>query len=310
MRIIVTGGAGFIGSNVVDRYVEDGNEVAVLDNLSTGKLENINPRAKFYEMSILDDALEKVFAEFRPQVVNHHAAQMDVRKSTADPVFDAKENILGSLKVIMNSVNCEVEKFVYASTGGAVYGEVEKIPVDESHPVNPISPYGVSKHTVEHYLYLYGQNYGLKYTVLRYPNVFGPRQDPFGEAGVIAIFTEALLNGVRPTIFGDGEQTRDYTFVEDIVESNVLALDRGDFDIFNIGTGVETSVNEVFWELIRNFGSTIEPVYAPKRLGEIERIALNATKAKANLGWSPKFAFAEGVAKTVSYYKSLKKKGG
>ncbi len=221
-KILVTGGAGFIGSNVVDALLDNEHEVVVLDDLSTGFSENINPKVTFYNTDIRDeDKVRKIFESEKPDFVNHHAAQMDVRKSVQDPIFDAQCNILGSLNLILQSIRVGVQKFIYISTGGAVYGEPQYLPVDEQHPINPISQYGISKHTVEHYLYSYNVNYGLKYTVLRYPNVYGPRQNPHGEAGVIAIFTQKMLDNQQPTIFGDGSQTRDYTFVEDIVDGTL-----------------------------------------------------------------------------------------
>lgn len=303
-KILVTGGAGFIGSHVVDRYISEGYDVAIIDNLSTGFRENLNPKATFYEVDIRDfKKVKMVFKTERPDYVNHHAAQMDVRKSTQDPVFDAECNIIGSLNLILNSAEFETKKFIYISTGGAVYGEPEKLPVTEEHSINPISQYGISKHTVEHYLYLYNQNLGLNYTVLRYPNVYGPRQNPHGEAGVIAIFLGLMLNRKRPTIFGDGTQTRDYTFVEDVVDANTIALTRGDGEIYNLGTGVETSVQQVFDSIEAILHTGLKPIYANERVGEIKRISLGATKAKKEIGWSPKYDFQSGLRKTIEYYK-------
>ncbi|MGB2885793.1 MAG: NAD-dependent epimerase/dehydratase family protein, partial [Dehalococcoidia bacterium] len=227
MKILFTGGAGFIGSNVVDALIDLGHEVVVVDNLSTGFRQNINPNAKFYQLSIRDKELSEVFEREKPELVNHHAAQIDVRKSADDPISDAEDNILGSLNLITNCVQFGVKRVIYASTGGAIYGEAQYLPADENHPVNPISQYGISKHTVEHYLYLYSTLYELDYVILRYANVYGPRQNPFGEAGVVAIFATQMLTGKQPTIFGPGDKTRDYIHVSDVTEANILALDRG-----------------------------------------------------------------------------------
>ncbi len=300
MRILVTGGAGFIGSHVVDRYVADGHHVAIIDNLSTGFEENINPQAVFYKVDITDQqAVAEVFEKERPEIVNHHAAQMDVRRSVADPAFDAVTNIVGSIHLIENAVRTNVSKFIYASTGGAVYGEPRYLPADEDHPINPLSQYGISKHTVEHYLQLYQVNDGLTYTVLRYGNVYGPRQNPHGEAGVNAIFAGLMLAGKQPTIFGDGSKTRDYVYVSDVVEANVLALAKGDNDIFNIATGIQTTDQEVFEAIAAATGFTGRPIYGQERKGEIRHSALDITKARRKLGWEPKVPFAEGSRLTV-----------
>jgi UDP-glucose 4-epimerase len=310
-KILVTGGAGFIGSNIVDALLNNGYEVVVLDNLSTGFHTNINPKVIFYNVDIRDEEkVRRIFELEKPDFVNHHAAQIDVRSSTREPIFDAQCNILGSLNLIIQSVTAGVKKFIYASTGGAIYGEPQYLPIGENHPINPISQYGISKHTVEHYLYLYSVNYGLRYTVLRYPNVYGPRQNPHGEAGVIAIFTQKMLNNQRPTIFGDGSQTRDYTFVSDIVEANIFALTKGDNAIYNIGTGIEISVQQIFDSLkvilakdAKYHGlSSLEPIYGEERVGEIQHICLDATKAKRELGWIPKTDVYHGLEQTVEYY--------
>jgi len=235
MKILVTGGAGFIGSHVVDAYLELGHEVVVVDNLSSGSIENLNPKAKFYEMDIRDSDIEDLFKNEKPDVVNHHAAQMDVRKSVEDPIYDADVNIIGSLNLLQNCIKYGVKKFIFASTGGAIYGEQDYFPADEEHPTRPLSPYGVAKLTVEKYLYFYKEVHGLNYVVLRYANIYGPRQNPHGEAGVVAIFTSKMLKGEQPVINGDGFQTRDYTFVGDVVRANVLALSYEKSDVFNIG---------------------------------------------------------------------------
>lgn len=312
MKILVTGGAGFIGSHLVDTLIEQGHQVVVIDNLSSGFHENVNPRAKLYQLSVGDESLAEVFERERPQIVSHHAAQVDLRRSVAEPVFDAQENILGSLNVIVNAVRFGVEKLIYASSGGAIYGEPQYLPVDENHPVNPISQYGVSKHAVEHYLYLYALHYGLDYVALRYSNVYGPRQNPHGEAGVIAIFTGQMLRGEQPTIFGRGDKTRDYIHVSDVVRVNLLALERGRNAIYNIGTGVETSDQEIFDTLAEVLGYQGSPRYTEVRKGEIQRICLDWSKAEKELGWRPRLSLKEGIRKTVSYYQGggCRKRGG
>lgn len=302
MRILVTGGAGFIGSNVADRFVALGHEVAIYDDLSTGFREFVNPAARFYHADIRDrEAVERCMAEFQPEIVDHHAAQIDVRKSVDEPVHDAGINVVGALELLQACTRHRVRKFVYASTGGALYGEGRTLPASEDHPVNPESPYGVSKHTLEHYLYTWKLLHGLDYTVLRYPNVFGPRQNPHGEAGVNAIFIGLMLRGRRPRIFGTGEQLRDYLFVADAVEANVLALTRASGEMLNLGTGLGTSVNEIFRELKAIMGFEGEPIYEPPRPGEVQRIYLDATRAKAALGWEPKVSFREGLRRTVEW---------
>ena len=303
MKILVTGGAGFIGSNLVDALVERGDEAVVIDNLSTGRRENLNPHIKFYETSIGDPGLADIFEKEKPDIVCHHAAQIDLRRSVNEPLFDAEVNILGSLNVIVNSIRSGVGKFVYASTGGAIYGEPQYLPVDENHPINPVSQYGVSKHTVEHYLHLYALQGELNYVALRYPNVYGSRQNPFGEAGVIAIFAHQMLVGEQPTIFGPGDKTRDYTHVSDIVEANILAIERGRNLICNIGTGVETSDQDIFDAIARALGYSSSPIYTSVRPGEIQRICLDWSKAEQELGWRPKTTLKDGIAKTVSYFK-------
>ncbi len=305
MKILVTGGAGFIGSHVVDRYIELGHQVAVVDNLSTGRQQNLNPEAGLYEVDITDaDELEAVFQAERPEIVNHHAAQMDVRRSVEDPLFDAQTNIIGSLNVIQSSVRAGVGKVIYASTGGAMYGELQYSPADERHPVNPLSPYGISKHVVEHYLYLYKHVEGLDYAVIRYANVYGPRQNPHGEAGVVAIFGKLMLTGQQPTIFGDGTDTRDYLFVGDVVEANQAVLESGAGEIFNISTGQATSVQQVFAAVAHAVGYEGQPTYAPARAGDLRHNVLDNSKAQRALGWLPRVELPEGIALTMEYLRS------
>ncbi|MEA3459497.1 MAG: SDR family oxidoreductase [Chloroflexota bacterium] len=305
MRILVTGGAGFIGSHVVDALVESGHEVAVVDDLSTGKREHLNPQARFYHLDIRDaQGLEDVFVAERPEVVNHQAARANVRESIEKPVLYAEVNVIGSLNLLELSRKHGVEKFIYASTGGAVYGEPEYLPADEAHPINPLDPYGASKHFVEHYLHLYGVNYGLRYTVLRYPNVYGPRQDPYGEAGVVAIFTGQMLRGEQAVINGSGKQERDFVYVGDIVEANLLALDKGDGEIYNLGWGFGTAVNEIFAKLKGITGYEKEAVHGPPKKGEVFKICLDAAKARRELGWVPRVSLDEGLRKTAEYFRN------
>ena len=303
MRVLVTGGAGFIASHIVDALIREGHDVSVVDNLYAGKIEDVNPKARLYQISITDSkALGEVFAKERPEIVNHHAAQTNVRHSMAEPSFDAQVNIVGSINALQNAATHGVSRFIFASTC-AVYAEPERIPMDEQHPILPQSGYGMSKHTVENYIRLYSDVYGLRYKIFRYGNVYGPRQNLKGEAGVVAIFTEQFLGGVQPTIFGDGGKTRDYVFVEDVVAANLLAMeDPGDNDVFNLGRGIEVSDFEIFDAVRRAAGSSTEPAYAPKRPGEAERVSLDSSKAKKALGWSPTVEIDHGVQQVVRYY--------
>ena len=300
MKILVTGGAGFIASHVSEGYIGAGHSVVIVDDLSTGKRENIPCAAKFYEHDITDFAgMEQIIAEERPEVINHHAAQMDVRRSVREPLFDARVNIVGALGLLELAVKYKVRKIIYASTGGASYGQVETVPVDESHSTRPICHYGVSKLTFEKYLFLYKYLYGLNYTVMRYPNVFGPRQNPHGEAGVTAIFALQMLRGEQPTIFGDGCKTRDYVFIEDIVRANVALLEKGDGETLNLGSGQPTSDYQIF-DLVRSATQYRgKPKYAPVRPGEVAHIALDARRARAVLGWAPQISIQEGISRTV-----------
>lgn len=307
MKILVTGGAGFIASHLVDRLIAHGHRVIVVDNLSAGQKENVNPKASFYLTDICDaQALEEVFKRERPEIVNHHAAHVNVRKSVEMPVYDANINILGSLNLCELSKKYQIKKFIYVSTGGAVYGEPKDLPVQETCPVEPLSQYGVSKHTVEHYLSIFYKLYGLNFTVLRYPNVYGPRQSPHGEAGVVAIFSELLLQNKPPTIFGDGSKTRDYVYVEDIVAANLMVLGNvGDGGIYNLGWGKQISDLEVFHTVRKVLESQIEPIFSQKRSGEIDHISLDSSKAKKELNWEPKVTFEEGIRLATEYYKKL-----
>lgn len=303
MKILVTGGAGFIGSHVVDLFISNGYEVVIVDNLSTGRESNLNPKATFYKVDIRDPKLEDIFAREQPDYISHHAAQMDVRRSVAQPLFDAEVNILGSLNVIECARSYGVKKFVYISSGGAAYGEPVYLPCDENHPINPICQYGASKHTVEHYLYMYRVNYGLEYSVLRYPNVFGPRQDPHGEAGVIAIFIGKMLRNEPVVINGDGEQQRDYVFVTDCARANLLTLNAPS-GIYNLGAGQGTTVNQLFTALGKMTGYQQKAVYGPAKLGETRFIYLNAAKANKEMAWQPFISLEEGLQHTVDYHRA------
>ncbi len=304
-KAVVTGGAGFIGSHICDALIERGFEVAVIDNLSSGKRRNLAPRAAFYQLDIRDKSIAAVFAKERPEVMFHLAAQMDVRRSVADPAYDADVNIGGTINLLEAGRAAGLRKTIYSSTGGAVYGEPEKLPADEDTPVAPLCPYGVSKHTVEHYLELYRKLYGMDYTVLRYANVYGPRQDPHGEAGVVAIFSQMLLAGQQPRIFGDGSKTRDYVYVDDIIAANMLALDGAGGAVLNIGRGVQTTDQEIFDGVRDAVGCDTRAAYAPKRLGEVDYIALDASRARRVLGWTPKVGLAEGLRRAVAFYRRL-----
>lgn len=302
MKILVTGGAGFIASHVVDLYIKNGHEVAIVDDLSTGRVSNLNPSATFYELDIRSPEIADVFDEVKPDIVNHHAAQMDVRRSVADPLFDADVNIVGSLNLMENSRRLGIERFIYISTGGAVYGEPEYLPCDESHPVNPLAPYGASKHTVEHYLFMYHELYGLNYTVLRYPNVYGPRQDPHGEAGVVAIFIGQMLKDDPVTIFGDGGQERDFVHVRDCAKGNLLAIESEKNGIFNLAAGRGTTINEIFSHLRNITGYQHDAIYGPAKLGETYRIFLTSDKARRELGWEMTLGLEDGLRNTVEYF--------
>ncbi len=304
MKIAITGGAGFIASHIADAYVSLGHEVFIIDNLSTGKLENIPSQATFIEMDVNDPALPELFMDEKFDIVNHHAAQMDVRVSVQDPSFDARINILGGLNVYESAFKSGVKKIIFASSGGTVYGEQEYFPADEHHPTKPISPYGIAKLSNEQYLYYYAHVHGLPFVAFRYANVYGPRQNPHGEAGVIAIFTQKLLRGEQPIINGDGLQTRDYVYVGDVVQANVLALQPQMIGAYNIGTAIETDVNTLFRHLRDLTGSQSEEQHAPAKQGEQLRSVLSHERIQAAFGWTPRMNLIEGLSKTVDSFKS------
>ncbi len=302
VRILVTGGAGFIGSNLADRLISLGHKVLIVDNLSTGFRKNLNPKSKFFKLDIRSNKIEEIFKKEKIEVLCHHAAQVDVRKSVENPIFDARVNIEGTLNLLNNCMKYKTKKVIFASTGGALYGEQDYFPADEDHPERPLSPYGIAKLAIEKYLYFYKKAYGLNYVSLRYANVYGPRQNPWGEAGVVAIFTQRLLSGEKAVINGDGKQTRDYVYVEDVIDSNILALDYPKTDFFNIGTGIETDVNAIFNLLREKTGSRQKEIHGPAKKGEQKRSVLDFSKAKRLLGWSPKYSLEKGIEKTVKYY--------
>ena len=305
MRILVTGGAGFIGSHIVDAFIGAGHQVAVVDNLNTGKLANLNPAASFFQVDIRDSAgLDRVFEQVQPEVISHQAALADVRGSLREPDAYAEVNIIGSIRLLELARQHGVRKVIYASTGGAVYGEPEYVPVREDHAINPLDPYGASKHTAEHYLFLYRHNYGLDYASLRYPNVYGPRQDPHGEAGVVAIFTGKMLAGETCTINGDGTQQRDFVYVGDVARANLLAATNGS-GIYNIGSGVGTDVNTIFAGLKQAAGYAQDALYGPAKLGEVYKIYLDASRARRELGWESTVSVVDGLRRTVEYFQQV-----
>lgn len=304
MKILVTGGAGFIGSHVADAFLAAGHEVVIIDDLSTGKRTNLPAAAKFYNADIRNPEAREIVRNERPQVLSHHAAQMDVRRSVADPRFDAEVNVLGTINLLEGAREVGAAKVIFASSGGAVYGEQEQFPAPESHPMNPLSPYGVTKATGEHYLFYYHAVYGLPYVALRYGNVFGPRQDPHGEAGVVAIFTERLLDGQVPTINGDGKQTRDYVFVGDVVRANLAALTTTFVGPVNVGTGIETDVNVLYTHLRVLTGNPHQAQHGPAKAGEQLRSVVDVRRAAEVLEWKPQVALEEGLRRTVEFFRA------
>jgi UDP-glucose 4-epimerase len=304
IRVLVSGGAGFIGSHIVDALIKDGNDAVVIDNLSTGKKENLNPKARFYKVDIKDKKVEDIFKKEKPDYVCHQAAHIDLRASVKDPIFDAENNIIGSLNILENCVKYGVKKVVFASTGGAIYGDANIIPTQESYPAYPVSPYGVSKLSVENYLHYYFKIFKLPYAALRYANVYGPRQDSKGEAGVIAIFTEKMLIGGEPLIFGNGRQTRDYIFAGDVARANILALKNKKIGCYNVGTGVETSVNQIFRNLVKLTKADVKEKHVEAAKGEQKRSCLDASKIKKDFGWKVGTNLEDGLKITVEWFKN------
>ena len=296
VKILVTGGAGFIGSHIVDKYIEMGHRVVVLDNLSTGSRRNLHPRAKFHRVDLRDAArIAQIVRREKPAVVNHHAAVAEVVKSVRDPLPTFEANVLGTVALLLAGGECGVRKFLFASTGGAIYGEPSRIPADESTPPTPLSPYGLSKSLGEDCIRFYARVYGFEYLVLRYPNVYGPRQNPKGEAGVVAIFAGLMRNGKGPTIFGDGTKSRDYVHVEDVARASVLGLTKGRNETLNLGWGRKVSDRRIFDTLARHLGYGRPPRHAPFRKGEVYQIALDATRARKVLGWRPTIPLDRGI---------------
>jgi UDP-glucose 4-epimerase len=303
MKILVTGGAGFIGSQVAAQFLEAGHIVHIVDNMATGKFENLPPKAAFYQLDISEPEIITLLEKEKYEVICHHAAQIDVRKSVSDPLFDARINILGSLNLVEFGLRNGLKKIIFASSGGTVYGEQVQFPASEHHSLMPISPYGITKLSFEHYLHYYQVCMGLHYVALRYGNVYGPRQNPHGEAGVVAIFTQKILAGEQPLINGSGAQTRDYVFVEDVVSANLAALTYEKSGAFNVGTGIETSVLEIFDAVRDAAGSDKQRQFAPAKTGEQSRSVLDHSLIQKEMGWQPKTEFKSGIEKTVNWFK-------
>lgn len=313
MRIIVTGGAGFIGSHIVDRLIKDNLKVAIIDNLSSGKKENLNKQAKFYKADIRDSKkISEIFGKENPEVVFHLAAQINVRESVRNPIFDAEVNIIGSLNIINSFIgtsgkSLKNKKFIFASTGGAIYGDADIIPTSEDYKEFPLSPYGICKLSIEKYLNYFYKIFGLNYVSLRYGNVYGPRQDSRGEAGVVAIFCEKMLEKKQPIINGNGKQTRDFVFVEDVIDANIAALESEKIGIYNIGTAKETDINTIFRKLNKIIGKDFKEIHGPAQSGEQKKSCLDFSKAQKELGWHPRWSLNEGMRKTAEWFKTKSK---
>jgi UDP-glucose 4-epimerase len=304
LKALVTGGAGFIGSHVVDALVDAGFDVVVIDDLSTGKKRNLNPAAGFHELDFCNQKARNLVMDEKPDFVFHLAAQVSVARSVREPGFDARQNISGPIDLAKACADANVKRFIFSSSGGTVYGEIpEGERATEEHALHPLSPYGMSKQTFERYLGFLQKEYSLKYTTLRYGNVYGPRQDPHGEAGVIAIFAKALLASNRPRINGDGQYYRDYVYVSDVVAANLLSTKQGENRTFNIGTGVATDVNEVYRLLAECINTDIKPEHAPARPGDLRRSVLDASRAVEELGWEPQYSLRKGLAATVAFFR-------
>jgi UDP-glucose 4-epimerase len=306
MKILVTGGAGFIGSHIVNAYINAGHDVIVIDNLSSGEIKLVNPKAKFYHLDIHSPEVKTILKKEKITVINHHAAQISVSASVSNPLFDANSNIIGTLQLLQNAVCLKIEKFIFASTGGAMYGEQKTFPVSEEQPCKPLSPYAISKLSAETYINYYGTQYGLNTTVLRYSNVYGPHQNPHGEAGVVAIFCERLLKDQQPIINGDGEQTRDFVYIQDIVKANTIALNPQCSGLFNVGTGKETSVNYLTRCLIKAASIVTSIEHGPAKKGEQKRSSIDSGKLLKGFGWKPCVSVEEGLIETFNYFKNKK----
>ncbi len=307
MKILVTGGAGFIASHVTDAYIEAGHEVVIVDNLSTGYLHNVNPQAKFYQVDICSEDLDKVFELEKPDIVNHHAAQISVPLSVKDPLNDAEINVKGVIRILQNCVKHKVKKVIYISSGGAMYGEAVEYPTTETYNPKPLSVYAINKMVGENYLAFYHHQYGLNFSVLRYANVYGPRQVSHGEAGVVSIFIEMLLAGKTPNVYvypnePDG-MIRDYVYVKDVVKANLIVLNNGENDAFNIGTQIETTTMTLYREICDQLGCPANPIIGEARLGDLHRSLLSYDKAKRVLGWEPDYKLSQGISETIQFFK-------
>ena len=309
MNVLITGGAGFIGSTIAREYLRLGHHVTIIDDLSSGFRENVPEGATFYQMDIRDEGVYDVMQRHAVEVVNHHAAQIDVRKSVLDPRHDVSVNVIGSISMIEAAVRHGVQRFIFASTGGAIYGEQDYYPADEKHATNPVSPYGISKLTVEKFLHYYAVEKQLTYTVLRYTNVYGPRQSPHGEAGVVAIFSDKMLRGIEPVINGDGLQTRDYVFVGDVMRANALALTMEGTNTFNVCTGIESSVVDIFETLNSGLATPLRRVHGPAKPGEQRRSVCTSEKIRTQLGWQPTVALREGLLETLEFFREKVSRG-
>lgn len=311
MKVLITGAAGFIASHLADACIAQGHEVVIVDNLRTGYKRNLNPKAKFYEMDICDPAIIDIFKQEKPDIVDHHAAQISVPLSVEDPLTDAEINVKGLINILEAAIRTEVKKIVYISSGGAMYGEATQYPTTETYDPKPLSVYAINKMVGEDYLYFYKETYGLDYTVLRYANVYGPRQVSHGEAGVVSIFVEKLLSDQTPTLncYPDEPQgmIRDYVFVKDVVKANLIAFEKGSGEAYNLGTCIPTSTRQLYDEIARQLGKDIEPTMAAARKGDLKRSLLNIDKAKRELGWQPDYSLSEGIAEVISYYKALQR---
>jgi len=306
-KILVTGGAGFIGSHTVDALIRNGAEAVIIDNLATGRKKNLNPKAKFYKIDIQSPKISQIFEKEKPEIVFHYAAQIDAENSLKNPIGDADINILGSLSILNNSLEHKAQKIIFASSGGAIYGSADLLPTPDDYQPKPDLPYGVAKLAIENYLHLYKRKFGLSYVSLRYSNVYGPRQTSQEEGGVVAIFIDKILKGNSPAIYGDGKQTRDFLYVEDAVNAAILALKPRNvtgFSHYNVSTGKETSFNELLELISQKIGRTLKSIYGPKRKYETRRSCLDNSKIKKDLGWQPKYNLEEGLKKTIEWFKA------
>jgi UDP-glucose 4-epimerase len=302
MKILVTGGAGFIGYHIVDRYIQQGHDVIVVDNLATGNQDNVNPAARFFPIDVRSSEFAELIRTEKPEVINHHAAQTLVRVSTEQPVFDADVNVLGIINLLQAATAAGVRKVIFASSGGTVYGTRDVLPITEDTPFSPESPYGISKVSSEFYLRYYAANWGVAYTALRYANIFGPR-DTVSSEHVITVFATQMIKGQTPTIHWDGEQAKDYLYVGDVVKANVLALTKGDNEAYNLGAGQAISVNAIFEKIRDILDIDVQPNYGPKRLGDVRLFYLDSAKAQRELGWRPQAPFDQALARTVLWYR-------